>query len=253
VRAFAIVLVALTVSRGAFAQTNPAPEFDVVTIKQNKSGELQTSGNGMPSGQFAVKNMPLSQLIQFAYDVRDNYIFNKPGWVDTDRFDLVGKAAPDAPQELLQQMLQTLLAKEFKLVVHKEEKPMNVFAMVVGKGGPKLQDAADKAAPMNCKRVGGPVVDGQQHIACNNLKMSDLARVLPQIAPAYIDRPVVDKTGLTGIYDLQLDWVGVNFIAQGGLTMPDAVAKQLGLKLEETKLPMTTIVIDRVEKFVPEN
>jgi uncharacterized protein (TIGR03435 family) len=63
----------------------------------------------------------------------------------------------------------------------------------------------------------------------------------------------VDKTGLTGIYDLQLDWVGVNFIAQGGLTMPDAVAKQLGLKLEETKLPMTTIVIDRVEKFVPEN
>jgi uncharacterized protein (TIGR03435 family) len=246
-------VIALTLSCEAFAQSNPASlEFDVVDVKPNKSGELQSSENMLPSGQFLVKNLPINQLLQFAFDVRDNFLLNKPGWVDSDRFDLVGKTDPKTPQESLRIMVQNLLAKEFKMAYHKEERPMNVFAMIVGKGGPKLQDAAAKGES-NCKRVGGPVVDGQQHMACTNFKMSDLARALPQMAPAYIDRPVVDLTELKGTYDLQLDWVGMNFIAQGGLTMPDAVAKELGLKLEERKLPMTVIVIDHIEKPVSEN
>lgn len=253
-RTLARLAVSLTLTCLAFAQTNPAPaEFDVVDIKQNKSGELQASANALPSGQFAVKNMPLAQLIQFAYDVSANYISGKPDWVNSERFDMVGKFAPGASDATTREMLQTMLAREFKLLVHKEEKPMNVFAMIVGKDGPKLQAAVDEKGQPDCKRVGGPVIDGQQHIACTGLKASDLARFLPQIASGYIDRPVVDQTGLTGVYDLKLDWVGVNFIAQGGLTMPDAVAKQLGLKLEERKLPMTTIVIDRIERLVSTN
>jgi uncharacterized protein (TIGR03435 family) len=246
-RTFAIVALVLRLAHSAFGQPNPGgPEFEVVVIKPNKSGDPQMPANMLPSGQFAVKNMPVTQLLLMAFDVHDNSIMNRPGWMDSDRFDLTGRAAPNVKDEALKLMLQNLLAKELKLVYHKEEKPMSVFALIIGKGGPKLQDAAEKGEP-RCKRVGGPIVDGQAHLACTSMKMSDLVQTLPRIAPAYIDRPVVDLTELTGTYDFKLDWVGAGFIDQGGLTMPDAVAR-LGLKLEERKLPTQVLVLDHIEK-----
>jgi uncharacterized protein (TIGR03435 family) len=238
-----VALLIALMAGGAFAQ-----EFEVVDIKLNKSGELQAQANVLPSGQFAARNVPLSEIIQFAYDVPANYITGKPGWVDSDRFDIVGKAPAGTADKEFQIMVQHMLAKEFKMAGHTEEKQMNVFAMTIGKDGPKLQAAAEKGEP-NCKRVGGPIVNGQVHVACTNFTVSNLAKALPQMASGYIDRPVVDLTELKGSYDFQLDWVGVRFIDQGGLTMPDALAKQLGLKLEQRKLPMPTLVIDKIERF----
>ncbi len=112
-------------------------------------------------------------------------------------------------------MLQTLLANEFKLVVHREQKPMNVFELTVGKGGPKFQKAAGTGKP-DCKRTFGATYDhpektgpngngdGQMHAVCVNMTMADLAEGLPNLAPGYIDRMVVDSTGLKATYDLNL-------------------------------------------------
>jgi uncharacterized protein (TIGR03435 family) len=239
------VLCLLAFTLGVFAAE---PEFEVATIKPNKSGQTQGNEAILPSGQFQVTNVAMTNLVQFAYKVTDNFIFNKPSWFGSDRFDMVGKAGTDLSPEQLRPMLQTFLKQEFKLQVHEEQRPMDAFVMVVGKGGSKLVPAASKDKS-NCKRVGGPVINGEQHMACTGMTIQELAEALPSIAPGYIRKPVVDQTGISGTYDFQLDWVGVNFIDQGGLTMPDAVLKALGIKMEEKKIPMTVIVIDHVEKI----
>jgi uncharacterized protein (TIGR03435 family) len=129
---------------------------------------------------------------------------------------------------------------------------MNVFALVVGKRGPKFQKTAESG---EAKRpyVGqqGPNYGGA-HRACTNMRMADLAQVLPGIAPGYIDRPVVDLTGLDGAYDFKLDWVGRNYIDSGGITLFDAIVKP-GLKLEERKLAVPITVIDHFEKLAGDN
>lgn len=237
------------VSGAALSQTAPPkPEFEVATVRVNKSGALESAARVLPAGEFMARNLTMSDILQFAYDVPENYIMGAPGWFKSDHFDIVGKSAPNTPEATFRVMLQIFLSQEFKLAVHQEQKPMDVFALVVGKGGHKLRLAAESGTP-KCDRVGGPVVDGQQHVVCKNMGMPDLARTLPNLAPRYVDRVVVDLTGLTGTYDFKLDWVGANFIDQGGLTMPDAVDKLLGLRLEGRKLTMPIVIIDHVEKL----
>jgi uncharacterized protein (TIGR03435 family) len=137
-------------------------------------------------------------------------------------------------------MLGTLLIQELKLKYHIRPTEMNAFALVIGKGGPKLQPAAGTGEP-ECLPVGQQGAEfGGLHRACTNLTMSDLAESLPDLSRAYVDKTVVDQTGLTGSYDFRLDWMARNNIdAVGGLTMFAA--------LEKLALPV--VVIDHVEKL----
>ncbi len=84
------------------------------------------------------------------------------------------------------------------------------------------------------------------------MRMADLALKLPELASGYVDRPVADLTGLTGVYDFKLDWVGRRSIDNGGLTIFDALTK-LGLKLAQRKLPVTVTVVDHIEKLSDDN
>jgi len=256
--------VALLFAGAVFCQTHAArPEFDVAVIKQNKSGDTSVNGGVLPGGQFSARNYPLKVLLGFAFGVSDlrlvdNFITGAPGWVASDHFDITGKSAPGTPDKTLALMLQVFLEKEFKLKTHQEQKTMNAFALVVGKGGPKLQNAAASGEPDCRKTAGGSAVDGQTqfdgqlHAVCASMRMVDLVRALPDLAPAYFDRPVVDLTGLQGTYDLKLDWTGRGFAEQGGLTIFGSIDK-LGLKLEERKLPVPIIVIDHIEKLSDDN
>jgi uncharacterized protein (TIGR03435 family) len=180
-----------------------------------------------------------------------------PSWFRNDRFDIIGKGPVNTPDATLRLMLQSLLAKEFKLVVHQEQKPQEGFALVVAKGGAKLQKAAGVPAPPSsqfedavdhCKRTTG--ADGIV-ADCTNISMAELAKRLPSLAPVYIDRPVVDLTGIAGTYDLKLQWTGKAKIeSEGGLTIFDAITKQVGLKLESRKIPQPSLVIDHIERLV---
>lgn len=241
-----IVVLALA---GLGALYADGPEFEVVTIRLNKSGDQEMRANMLPSGQFNVRNLRMTDLLQFAYNVHEEFLINAPGWTKSDHYDLIGNAGVGTKEDILRAMLRNFLAKDFKLEAHMEERPMDVFVLTVGKNGPKLQKAAGTGEP-DCKRVGGPVQNGQQHEECKNMTMQALAEVLPGLAPRYVDRTVVDRTGIEGTYDFRLDWVGANFIDQGGLTMPDAVDKLLGLKLDQRKLPMQVVVIDHLERLV---
>lgn len=257
----------------AFGQTAAKPEFDVADIRQNKSDDKGATGGVIPGGQLSVRNAPLKTLLGFAYypgmqRFRDKFIVGAPGWVDSDRFDIAAKAPANMParqcffsnycypDKRLALMLRGFLEQRFKMTVHQEQRPIGVYALVVAKGGSKLKNSAG-SGEMNCRRIVGGSDDPaakdlseiQAGFVCVNMPMANLVEFLPDMAGAYIDRPVVDSTALQGAYDFRLTWVGRASIDQGGLTVFDALGKQLGLKLEERMAPMPFTVIDHIEKL----
>ncbi len=183
----------LCLCSGVFGQAPTAlrPEFDVAVIKLNKSGDAVPSGGILPGGQISIRNVPLILLLQSAYQVgRPNYIVGGPGWFDSDRFDLNAKAPPGTPDDKLAGMLQTFLVQEFKMVVHQEQRPMDVYVLTVGKNGPKLQKAAESGPP-DCKRKLADAekaekgsdrlfVQGTFEAVCKNMTMAALGGHAPR-------------------------------------------------------------------------
>jgi uncharacterized protein (TIGR03435 family) len=254
----------------AVAGAQTRPEFDVASIRENKSADAQPEVASLPSGQFSARNLPLRVLLGSAFNEPNQlltglslnsanqnflnaYVVGGPPWVDSARFDLIGKAPPNTPVPTLLLMLRTLLEKEFKLKTHQESRPMDAYALTVGKGPLKLQPAT-ASGPRACRRIEGGTDDpdakglaqDQAGFVCAHTTMPELAQILPRWAPAYIDRVVVDATNLKGSYDLKLVWVSRPIIEQGGLTVFDAVTN-VGLKLESCKLPQPVLVIDHIE------
>jgi uncharacterized protein (TIGR03435 family) len=182
--------------------------------------------------------------------IRDEYLTGGPGWMDSDHFDVIAKTAPGTPKDTMRLMLQKALADRFHLAVHREQKPMTVFVLAAGKGGPKIVPAAGSGIAQ-CK--GGLGGEGLRHWACQNTTMADLGGQLASLARAYIDQPVIDQTGLSGTYDFEFDWYSRRDAgATPGSTIFDAMEK-LGLKLEERKQAMPVIVIEHVDRGPEEN
>jgi uncharacterized protein (TIGR03435 family) len=260
------LLIAGIAALSASAQSTPSSgklEFEVATIRQNKSGPLgeprnpgEGQGGLLPGGQFTMRNQVLKTLLGFAFNpgnqrFRDDLIVGAPSWVDSDRFDVVGEAPPGTPprqcffsgycypDKALAAMLRTLLETEFKIVDHQEQRPTSVYTLVIGKGGPKFQRSAAPGDRL-CKRIAGGTADPdakgllsfEAGFVCTKMTMADFADLLPEMAPAYLDRVVVNFTGLEGTYDFKLVWVGARYVDQGGLDIFGALEKQLGLKLE---------------------
>ena len=255
----AVLLLLFSVS--AFGQSAAKPlSFEVAEIKINKSGAVSVSSEFL-HGQVRLINAPMWLLVSGAYHVRPEAIAGAPGWFNADRFDVIAKSTPDTSENDLRLMLQSLLAERFKLAVHKEEKVSAAYALVAGKGAPKLKPSEPgKPAERRCAPVEGS--PEQFHVGCRHTTMEELAQSLRDLAPRYITLPVVDQTGLKGSYEFQLDWTPMaapsdashggeehpaTIETAGGFTIFDAIAK-LGLKLERAKLPVPTIVIDRVER-----
>ena len=261
----ALLIVAFAASSLTFGQT-PAkrPEFDVVDIKLNTSDSPDGVGEILPSGQFRAINIPVREIVKFAYNVRTEAVVGAPAWLNSDRFDIVGKANEAGSEETFWRsnsalqlmrlyytdqtfrlMVQSLLADRFKLTVHTEQRPASVYALSVAKGGVKMQKFADSAKP-DCLRTVDQQI--QAVLTCKNMTIADLGRALQLFAPGYANREVIDATGLEGTFDFKLSWVGRAVVDQGGMTIPEALDKLLGLKWEERKQPMPAIVIDHIEK-----
>lgn len=215
--------------------------FEAAIIRKNTSGQAN-AGPTTTNGQLRLANVTLSDLLAFAYGLKDSAIICT-GWTRTDRFDLSAKAPAGTPDADLPRMLQSLLADDFQLQVHDEMRPQDAYALLVAKGGPKLQAATDLTKP-GCTHS---VVNGRPHADCRAETMARFADDLRRLAPGYFDRPVVDLTTLKGAWDFNLDWVGISKVAEGGLTIFDAVNKQLGLRLDQQKLPAKALVVDHAE------
>ena len=256
----------------------PSYEYEVASIKPNKSGTNMIRFMFSPSG-LSGTNVTLAMLIRSAYGIEENQISGGPSWLKSDHYDVdakmdsatadaVHKLAEDQRRLAIQHMLQALLADRFKLAVHHDSKELSIYALVVAKSGPKLQQAKPgDTYPNGIKGPdgvgrGGVMRMGRGQLTGQALPLSALARLLTD----QLGRTVVDKTGLTGNYDFTLQWTpdesqgamfrGPDTGPQGSAPSADpsgpslftALQEQLGLKLESQKGPVETYVIDHAEK-----
>jgi len=261
---------ALLTAGVVFSQTVAAPPaFEVASVKPAPpptEGKFMVQMGGDP-GMVDYKNVSLKTLIARAYEMKD-YQVSGPDWLDSARFDVVAKIPPNTPPGQVPQMLQTLLAERFKLTAHREQKVMPVYAMVVGKNGPKLKPVEGESGGRMRMSIGprGRQMSGPA-------TMSALAGGLSQM----LDRPVVDLTELKGTYDIDLEWVpdereGGGMMAKmkamaeaastdphgdplgpNGLSLFGALQERLGLRMEARKSPVDIVVVDSAQQVPTEN
>jgi uncharacterized protein (TIGR03435 family) len=231
------------------------PSFEVATIKPSTPG---APGNGfrVQGRQFSTLYTSLDRLITYAYGIQTKQIIGAPAWAESDRYDLLaepdGEGQPNDNQWKV--MLQKLLADRFKLAFHRDKKEFSVYALVVGKDGPKLtkSDGDPNGIP-------GLFFKGFGAMTVMNATMADFAGSMQRTV---LDRPVVDQTGLKMRFNFVLKWTpdesqfgSIGIRVPPSTDNPDAppdlftaMQEQLGLKLESTKAPVDVLVIDHVEK-----
>jgi bla regulator protein blaR1 len=244
------------------AQTQPAQNFEVAAVKVNRSGSGRGGLRPEPE-RLTGTNVSLKTLIQFAYAMKEFQIAGGPNWLDSERYDLVAKAAQPVPRDQLMRMLQPLLAERFKLAVHRETKEMPVFALIAGKAGAKFREAQTGEIPALTIRPGPATLQ----LKGVKASMSQLADTLTTI----MGRTVLDRTGLRGDFSFSAEWANdpgpfgspAGFIpppetaaATPGVSGPSiftAFQEQLGLKLEAQKGPVEVLVIDHVQRVPAAN
>jgi len=232
----------------SLAQSDPAPSFDAASIKLHP-GEYTSVTMDWSGPRIRVVAYPLTGLVMTAYDVKFDRISGGPAWMLSDRFDIealaAGKATPSEAQRRL--LLQSLLAERFKLKVHREMKVMSVYALVVGRGGPKFKPSAPEAV--------FSLSSGGSRAAHMTVVAGSMQQLVEHLSNAPgVDHPVIDKTGLAGKYDYELKWNLQYDASASDLEIPSifaAVQEQLGLKLEPRKASIEVLVVDHAERPSP--
>lgn len=223
------------------------PSFDVATIKPSDPADtsdgFQTSGH-----RIFIENETVNKMITFAFAIHAQQIVGGPDWFATERYDIRGVPDVDgqASMRQLQEMVRKLLADRFSLRFHQEKRELTVYAITVGKNGPKLMqnNSNPKGLPDQSGRGDGH--HGTRTRFTNN-SMADFALYLQ----FFVDRPVVDETGLAGKYDFVMDWSRNEVPANDPDAPPGiftAMQEQLGLKLEPKKDTAQVMVIDHAER-----
>lgn len=226
------------------------PEFAVATIKPNTSSSTDT--RLQPGRQLRATNITVKEFLKFAYNVHDRQIQGGPGWMDTDRYDIVAQTDVDGEPSVRQVrvMMQKLLRDRFGLTLHTEEREMPVYTIQVDEGGPAMA-TADPDGP------GDPDFNGIGSLQSKSMNMDDLAETFQALV---LDRPVLNRTGLDGRYVFSLVWAPDEFqFPSVSQRLPARVAaerddlftamwKQLGLRLEAAEAPVEVLVIDSIDR-----
>jgi uncharacterized protein (TIGR03435 family) len=240
------------------ADADHKPTFEVASVKPSnpdEQGKILTAR----TRQLVTGNTTLVDLITFAYQLHVQQVTGVPSWGSTDKYDVIGKPEAGSPVDrtAMRTMLQTLLADRFRLTFHRDKKDLSFYALV----------KTAKTVVLT-KRVGnderGAFIEfrGLGSIVFSNATFDDFSALMQQ---AVLDRPVVDKSGMTGRYDFTLTWTPdeTQFSSLGIRVPPPAaealapglftaIQEQLGLKLEPSRGPVEVFVIDHVEPPTPD-
>jgi uncharacterized protein (TIGR03435 family) len=272
------------------AGTVPAPDpnvplyFEAASVKPSESKNPGIGIRRQPGGRFNTFNAPVKLLITFAYQIQDYQLAGGPGWISNDRFDIVAKFPGDPPAivpgsgaDHMMLAMRTLLADRFKLVVHRETRQLDTYALTLvkpGQPGPALKPATGDCTPAAfAARRGGPppaggppppvcgIQQGPGRIRFGGFPLSLFATGISN----RLGRATVDHTGLTGNWEFELTFAaevppsgtlppGVDPPAVDA-NAPDlftAVREQLGIKIDSTKGPVEVLVIDSVSQPTPD-
>ncbi|MGP8260239.1 MAG: TIGR03435 family protein [Acidobacteriaceae bacterium] len=253
-RAFAVLALTLLCSP-LFAQSAAAPAaaptFEVASVRMVKPLSQDEIRRGLgnvpwstfPTNRFTGQRISLKMLISIAYGVDSKYIQGDPIWLESQEYSIEAKAEGDKEltYEEMQPLLQHLLQQRFHLVTHRGTKTTSGIALIIAKGGPKLTPAKEGVTPHAKSSPMG--------VQAYNMDIAHFVTFLSLPAGG----PVIDKTGLSGRYDIKLSYAPAN---DPDSTLPSiftAVQEQLGLKLVRQKVPVETLVIDHVDKIPTEN
>jgi uncharacterized protein (TIGR03435 family) len=229
------------------AQTSdgPHPGFAVASIKPTEGQPVNSGFRRATPGTLNATNVTVKFLIQYAYGVREDQISGGPGWIDTDRYEVIAKPPDDAPANdpaVTRERTQSLLADRFHLVVRREMRETTILALVVAKNGPKGLKESKAARP--------DWVTNGHHLASEGMSMASFAG---NFLASSLARTVIDRTGISGVFDFMLDWSPDDAPADGAASASQppllvAIQEQLGLKLEQQKGPEEYVVVERLEK-----
>jgi len=251
---FLSVLIIAAIAIPILSQTlhEGKPSFDVASVKQNVSGVGYMDGT--PGGRFIATGIPLRMLIVEAYGVRDTQLIGGPGWMNTDKWDVEAKPKEEdaSRPDRGALMLQSLLEDRFQLKSHRETRELLVYELTVVAGGLKLKTSSGVPPGRPRMRMGRGSIEAYE---------TSVAAVI-RFLSNQLDRIVVDKTNLQGLYDFNLKWTPEVRPATGaaGATAPEppllsdppsiftALREQLGLKLESGKGPVEVLIIDSAER-----
>lgn len=266
----------LAMTAAAAPQDPPAASerlaFEVASVKRNVSGDQNASIRIEPSGQVVVTNNSLYNLIRNAWGTQRYEMVpgsTVPSWIDSDRWDILARPPADSPrrQEQTQLMLRSLLEDRFKVVARRELREMPIYALVVarsdGQLGSQIKPSGDECAAMARAREAGatpppPPSGGFCGTRTNNgvvsmrgVPLSNFVRNLGGMTGRF----VIDRTGLTGPFDLDLQWtpdqaLGAAGAQSDGASLFAAIQEQLGLRLEARREPVEVLVIESAERPV---
>jgi uncharacterized protein (TIGR03435 family) len=237
VRVFAPLLL-ICVAGVAASQT---PEFEAASAKPNHCG-TSPAGMRLSGSQLTIANVPLQRIAGAAFSIGEDRIdslLTGPDWMLTECYDITAKLPPGAAMAQLPPMLQALLKARFGMTFHRETREVPAYALIMAKSGLKAQPAKPEG------RTGFRIRPG--HIESESATMAGLTDKLSRLA----DRPVVDKTSLTGKYEFRFDWAPDPTLsdANSNASLYTAIQEQLGLRLEAQKEPMEVIVLDQISKL----
>jgi uncharacterized protein (TIGR03435 family) len=230
-----ILAIALIALPNTLAQQSPA--FEVASIKLSTAGDyLSVNTDG---GMARYTHLTLRMLIAIANKIDNVHVAGGPSWLDNQYYEIAAKLPEGAGKDQIPAMLDRLLQERFKVVVHRESKEQKVLALTVTQNGPKLVKSDDAGGGNGTIRPDGMKVRG--------VTMAVLARMLKR--PAGAD--VVDRTGITGIYDIEMTWRKDE--NSDGPDFFTALQEQFGLKLEPSRAPVEVLVVDGAERIPIEN
>jgi uncharacterized protein (TIGR03435 family) len=259
----AVAALIFAAASGMLAQSRATrPTFDSFEVATIKPTTLDWPAGGrfmrmQTAHQFVARNYTLRVILAAAYNLTPRAVSGGPTWVDSDRYDILaeapGQARPTTDEQM--SMLRKPLSEGFNLTLHREEKEFPIYALTIAKNGPKLTASTPITSPEGSPPLVFVLSPDGARLAARDASMGELAWVMQRSA---LDRPVVDKTGLVGRYDFDLEWTpdetqfGGNVpTARPEPVKPDlfaAMQQQVGLRLEATRGPIEALVIDQVER-----
>ncbi|MEP7355177.1 MAG: TIGR03435 family protein [Acidobacteriota bacterium] len=234
----------------------PMPTFEVADVHVSARAIRPGSRGGVLRGdRWEIRNATMVDLIQLAYGVEGERLVGGPRRLEMNHYDIAAKAPRGTPQDKVRLMLQNLLAERFQLKVHDDKREVPGFALVLGKGPHKLKksDVADKG----CKsKPAPPDLIGRISYSCRNVPADTLTSMLRVVGNGYFNAQLVNLTGLEGNWDFDLQWTDNTRLAAAGsdgISLFDAVEKQLGLKIEQRPISTPVLALDRVNEKPTEN
>ena len=260
-RLFAGLTLLMSLSNPILAQSaegltgSSSPTFVVADVHSSAHTMYPNARSSFRGERYIMRQASMADLIASAYNVDTSNVAEGPSWLETDRFDILARTPPRTSPDTLKLMLRNLLAERFKLIVHTDSKSLPAVVLSTAKGAPKMSESDGTANPA-CTYIDPPPNPPAGSVplytfSCRNTTMAAFAQDLHDWAGDYLTSPVIDTTGLKGAYDFDIKFHSKQRAARAGadgITIFDAVDKQLGLKLEAKTAPLPVVIVDSVNR-----